>query len=80
MTLQCHASHDATMDLTFTWSLNGVLLDLENSVGLYHRVERVSSVRCGGQLELEGWYRPSSSSMSESFLGQGSECESVNVS
>ncbi|KAM9364890.1 contactin-2 [Pholidichthys leucotaenia] len=39
VTLQCHASHDPTMDLTFTWALNGVLLDLENSAGPYHRVE-----------------------------------------
>uniref|UniRef100_A0A8D3BWQ9 Contactin 2 n=1 Tax=Scophthalmus maximus TaxID=52904 RepID=A0A8D3BWQ9_SCOMX len=30
VTLQCHASHDPTMDLTFTWALNGVLLDKEN--------------------------------------------------
>uniref|UniRef100_A0AAQ4RAU7 Contactin 2 n=1 Tax=Gasterosteus aculeatus aculeatus TaxID=481459 RepID=A0AAQ4RAU7_GASAC len=39
VTLQCHASHDPTMDLTFTWALNGVLLDLEDSAGPYHRVE-----------------------------------------
>ncbi|XP_053725357.1 contactin-2 isoform X1 [Synchiropus splendidus] len=39
ITLQCHASHDPTMDLTFTWALNGVLLDLEDSAGPYHRVE-----------------------------------------
>ncbi|KAM4741647.1 contactin-2 [Anableps anableps] len=39
VTLQCHASHDPTMDLTFTWALNGVPLDLENSAGLYQRVE-----------------------------------------
>lgn len=44
VTLQCHASHDAAMDLTFTWSLNGVLLDLENSAGPYHRVEGVSPI------------------------------------
>uniref|UniRef100_G3PC47 Contactin-2 n=1 Tax=Gasterosteus aculeatus aculeatus TaxID=481459 RepID=G3PC47_GASAC len=37
VTLQCHASHDPTMDLTFTWALNGVLLDLEDSAGPYHR-------------------------------------------
>lgn len=41
VTLQCHASHDPTMDLTFTWALNGVLLDLEDPAGLYHRVEGV---------------------------------------
>ncbi|XP_039971428.1 contactin-2 [Xiphias gladius] len=39
VTLQCHASHDPTMDLTFTWALNGVLLDVEDSAGQYHRVE-----------------------------------------
>ncbi|KAF0035476.1 hypothetical protein F2P81_013234 [Scophthalmus maximus] len=39
VTLQCHASHDPTMDLTFTWALNGVLLDVEDSGGPYHRVE-----------------------------------------
>ncbi|XP_041837223.1 contactin-2 [Melanotaenia boesemani] len=39
VTLQCHASHDPTMDLTFTWALNGVLLDLEDSSGPYHRVQ-----------------------------------------
>lgn len=42
VTLQCHASHDPTMDLTFTWALNGVLLDLEDPAGPYHRVEGVS--------------------------------------
>ncbi|KAK1901223.1 Contactin-2 [Dissostichus eleginoides] len=39
VTLQCHASHDPTMDLTFTWALNGGLLDLEDSAGPYSRVE-----------------------------------------
>uniref|UniRef100_A0A3Q2XSV1 Contactin 2 n=1 Tax=Hippocampus comes TaxID=109280 RepID=A0A3Q2XSV1_HIPCM len=39
VTLQCHASHDPTMDLTFTWALNGALLDLEDSTGPYHRIE-----------------------------------------
>lgn len=42
VTLQCHASHDPTMDLTFTWALNGALLDLEDPGGPYHRVEGVS--------------------------------------
>ncbi|XP_061687345.1 contactin-2 isoform X2 [Syngnathoides biaculeatus] len=44
VTLQCHASHDPTMDLTFTWALNGVLLDLEDSSGPYHRVERRETI------------------------------------
>nr|XP_023659474.1 contactin-2-like [Paramormyrops kingsleyae]XP_023659476.1 contactin-2-like [Paramormyrops kingsleyae] len=39
VTLQCHASHDPTMDLTFTWSLNGVLLDLEEPHGHFRRTE-----------------------------------------
>lgn len=39
VTLQCHASHDPTMDLTFTWALNGAPLDLEDPAGPYHRVE-----------------------------------------
>lgn len=43
VSLQCHASHDPTMDLTFTWTLNGVLLDLEDPAGPYHRMEGVSS-------------------------------------
>lgn len=44
VTLQCHASHDPTMDLTFTWSLNGVLLDLEQPNGHYHRIEGVTAL------------------------------------
>ncbi|KAM6927298.1 contactin-2 [Xenentodon cancila] len=44
VTLQCHASHDPTMDLTFTWALNGVPLDLEDSAGLYHRVQGKETV------------------------------------
>lgn len=44
VTLQCHASHDPTMDLTFTWALNGVLLDMEDPARPYHRVEGVSPV------------------------------------
>lgn len=43
VTLQCHASHDPTMDLTFTWALNGVLLDLEEPNGHYRRMEGVST-------------------------------------
>lgn len=41
VTLQCHASHDTSMDLTFTWALNGVLLDLEEPNGHYRRMEGV---------------------------------------
>lgn len=42
VSLQCHASHDPTMDLSFTWTLNSVQLDLEDSAGPYRRVEGVS--------------------------------------
>lgn len=44
VTLQCHASHDPTMDLTFTWALNGGPLDLEDPMGPYHRVEGVGVI------------------------------------
>lgn len=49
VTLQCHASHDPTMDLTFTWALNGVPLDLEDSSGPFHRVEGVSLLLPAGE-------------------------------
>uniref|UniRef100_A0A674PHP7 Contactin-3 n=1 Tax=Takifugu rubripes TaxID=31033 RepID=A0A674PHP7_TAKRU len=39
VSLQCHAAHDPTMDLSFSWNLNGVMLDLEDSAGPYHRIE-----------------------------------------
>uniref|UniRef100_A0A8C5EC44 Contactin 2 n=1 Tax=Gouania willdenowi TaxID=441366 RepID=A0A8C5EC44_GOUWI len=44
VTLQCHASHDPTMDLTFTWALNGVLLDLDRNTGPYQRVEAKENI------------------------------------
>uniref|UniRef100_A0A3Q2DBY3 Contactin 2 n=1 Tax=Cyprinodon variegatus TaxID=28743 RepID=A0A3Q2DBY3_CYPVA len=44
VTLQCHASHDPTMDLTFTWALNGMPLDLEKSAGLYQRKENIGDL------------------------------------
>ncbi|XP_056128734.1 contactin-2 [Lampris incognitus] len=60
VTLQCHASHDPTMDLTFTWALNGVLLDPENSAGPYHRVEGKENIGdlliVSGQLSQAGMY------------------------
>uniref|UniRef100_A0A674NIX0 Contactin-3 n=1 Tax=Takifugu rubripes TaxID=31033 RepID=A0A674NIX0_TAKRU len=34
VSLQCHAAHDPTMDLSFSWNLNGVMLDLEDSAGV----------------------------------------------
>uniref|UniRef100_A0A4W5QXA6 Contactin 2 n=1 Tax=Hucho hucho TaxID=62062 RepID=A0A4W5QXA6_9TELE len=60
VTLQCHASHDPTMDLTFTWALNGALLDLEDPGGTYHRVEGKEIVGdlliVSGQLSQAGTY------------------------
>ncbi|KAM8999786.1 contactin-2 [Sarcophilus harrisii] len=37
LTLQCHASHDPTMDLTFTWALDGFPIDFDKSGGHYRR-------------------------------------------
>ncbi|CAB1315313.1 unnamed protein product [Coregonus sp. 'balchen'] len=56
VTLQCHASHDPTMDLTFTWALNGALLDLEDPSGPYHRVEGtvVDSASASAKLVVRG--------------------------
>ncbi|KAG7477733.1 hypothetical protein MATL_G00072750 [Megalops atlanticus] len=60
VTLQCHASHDPTMDLTFTWSLNGVPLDLEEASGHYHRMEGKETIGdlviVNGQLGHAGTY------------------------
>uniref|UniRef100_A0A8C8HCV3 Contactin 2 n=1 Tax=Oncorhynchus tshawytscha TaxID=74940 RepID=A0A8C8HCV3_ONCTS len=60
VTLQCHASHDPTMDLTFTWALNGALLDLEDPGGPYHRVEGKETVGdlliVSGHLSQAGTY------------------------
>uniref|UniRef100_A0A8C1JFJ8 Contactin 2 n=1 Tax=Cyprinus carpio TaxID=7962 RepID=A0A8C1JFJ8_CYPCA len=57
-TLQCHASHDPTMDLTFTWFLNGVLLDLEEPNGHYRRLEGTIGdlLIVNGQLSHAGTY------------------------
>lgn len=54
VTLQCHASHDPTMDLTFTWALNGVLLDLEDPAGPYHRVEGVRETQVNVNSACQG--------------------------
>lgn len=43
LTLQCHASHDPTMDLTFTWSLDDFPIDLDRSEGHYRRASVVST-------------------------------------
>ncbi|XP_065097401.1 contactin-2 [Paramisgurnus dabryanus] len=60
VTLQCHASHDTSMDLTFTWALNGVLLDLEEPNGHYRRMEGKETIGdlviVNGQLSHAGTY------------------------
>ncbi|XP_064156573.1 contactin-2-like isoform X2 [Anguilla rostrata] len=60
VTLQCHASHDPSMDLTFTWSLNGVPLDPEKSGGHYRRLEAKETIGdlliVNGQLRHAGKY------------------------
>ncbi|KAG7472629.1 hypothetical protein MATL_G00110820 [Megalops atlanticus] len=55
VTLQCHASHDPSMDLTFTWSLSGVPLDPEESSGHYRRLESKETI--GDLLILNGQLR-----------------------
>uniref|UniRef100_A0A8C9MZ10 Contactin 2 n=1 Tax=Serinus canaria TaxID=9135 RepID=A0A8C9MZ10_SERCA len=42
LTLQCHASHDPTMDLTFTWALDDFPIDFDKSEGHYRRASAVS--------------------------------------
>ncbi|XP_053310311.1 contactin-2 isoform X2 [Spea bombifrons] len=37
VTLQCHASHDPSMDLTFTWSVDGNPINFEKEGGHYQR-------------------------------------------
>ncbi|KAJ8377690.1 hypothetical protein AAFF_G00254710 [Aldrovandia affinis] len=60
VTLQCHASHDKSMDLTFTWSLNGVALDPETSGGHYRRLQGKETIGdlliVNGQLRHAGTY------------------------
>ncbi|KAJ8257784.1 hypothetical protein GJAV_G00189650, partial [Gymnothorax javanicus] len=52
--------HDPSLDLTFTWSLNDVPLDLENSGGHYRRWETKESIGdlviVNGQLRHAGKY------------------------
>ncbi|XP_049626577.1 contactin-2 isoform X2 [Suncus etruscus] len=49
LTLQCHASHDPTMDLTFTWALDGFAIDIDKP-GAHYR--RASSKETVGDLTL----------------------------
>uniref|UniRef100_A0A8C3R9I9 Contactin 2 n=1 Tax=Cyanoderma ruficeps TaxID=181631 RepID=A0A8C3R9I9_9PASS len=44
LTLQCHASHDPTMDLTFTWSLDDFPIDFDKSEGHYRRASAKEAI------------------------------------
>lgn len=41
LTLQCHASHDPTMDLTFTWTLDDFPIDFDKPGSHYRRASVV---------------------------------------
>lgn len=41
LTLQCHASHDPTMDLTFTWTLDDFPIDSDKPGDHYRRASVV---------------------------------------
>ena len=41
LTLQCHASHDPTMDLTFIWTLDDFPIDFDKPGGHYRRASVV---------------------------------------
>ncbi|XP_028590129.2 contactin-2 isoform X1 [Podarcis muralis] len=44
ITLQCRASHDPTMDLTFTWFLDDFLIDFVKSEGHYKRASTKENI------------------------------------
>uniref|UniRef100_A0A8D2QC69 Contactin 2 n=1 Tax=Zonotrichia albicollis TaxID=44394 RepID=A0A8D2QC69_ZONAL len=44
LTLQCHASHDPTMDLTFTWSLDDFPIDFDKSEGHYRQASAKEAI------------------------------------
>ncbi|XP_077190805.1 contactin-2 isoform X2 [Paroedura picta] len=44
ISLQCHASHDPTMDLTFTWSLDDFPIDFTKFEGHYKRASTKESI------------------------------------
>ncbi|KAM4700365.1 contactin-2 [Discoglossus pictus] len=48
ITLQCHASHDSSMDLTFTWELNGIPIDFEKD----EHYKRASAIEAVGDLHI----------------------------
>lgn len=39
--MQCHASHDSALDLTFIWSLNGFVIEFDDDSNHYERHVRV---------------------------------------
>ncbi|XP_028925266.1 contactin-2 [Ornithorhynchus anatinus] len=44
LTLQCHASHDPTMDLTFTWTLDDSPIDFDKPDGHYRRASAKEAI------------------------------------
>uniref|UniRef100_A0A8C0RH19 Contactin-2 n=1 Tax=Canis lupus familiaris TaxID=9615 RepID=A0A8C0RH19_CANLF len=44
LTLQCHASHDPTMDLTFIWTLDDFPIDFDKPGGHYRRASAKETV------------------------------------
>uniref|UniRef100_A0A803TTJ1 Contactin-2 n=1 Tax=Anolis carolinensis TaxID=28377 RepID=A0A803TTJ1_ANOCA len=57
ITLKCHASHDPTMDLTFTWCLDDLLIDISKSEGHYKRKENIGDLMVlNAQLKHAGRY------------------------
>ncbi|XP_006834152.1 PREDICTED: contactin-2 [Chrysochloris asiatica] len=44
LTLQCHASHDPTMDLTFTWTLDDFPIDFDKPGGHYRRASAKETI------------------------------------
>ncbi|CAH2278023.1 contactin-1 [Pelobates cultripes] len=49
-TMQCHASHDPTLDLTFIWSLNGFVIDFDKKDGHYEKNVRIEG---GSELAIK---------------------------
>lgn len=62
LTLQCHASHDPTMDLTFVWTLDDFPIDFDKPGSHYRRASVVRPEARGprglpsfGQTGEPGW-------------------------
>uniref|UniRef100_A0A8C9ZH30 Contactin 2 n=1 Tax=Sander lucioperca TaxID=283035 RepID=A0A8C9ZH30_SANLU len=57
VTLQCHASHDPTMDLTFTWALNRVLIFCLHDLYQIRNIENIGDLLIvNAQLSQAGMY------------------------